>query len=138
MSTRSVISFHDKDEQKTTFHVYKHCDGYPEGIWDALNLAKPFAWEWPRYEAMEFAAAFVRGNKSERGGNIYFSQGPNKHWDLAYSYAISPGPVELMVACYAHKWRKVKGESMAVKAHNPLFVGTLTEFGDWVAKENAA
>lgn len=135
MSTRSVISFYDKDEQKTSNHVYKHHDGYPSGVWEALEAARPFAWDWPRYEAMEFAAAFVRGNK-EGGGSIYFSQGPNAHWDLAYSYCVSPGPVELMVACYAHKWRTIKDVARAVKIHKPLFAGTLTEFGKWALKED--
>lgn len=136
MGTRAVISFYDKDEQKTFCHVYQHGDGYPEGVWDTLNLAKPFAWEWPRYEAMDFAAAFIRGNKEERGGGIYITKGPKYHWDLAYSYAVSPGPKELMVACYAHKFRRVKGEVQAIKIQTPLFTGTLTEFGEWATRKD--
>jgi hypothetical protein len=43
--------------------VYKHSDGYPRGAAEAIERAIPHAWKLPRFEADEFAAAFVRGNK---------------------------------------------------------------------------
>jgi hypothetical protein len=43
--------------------VYKHSDGYPRGAPEAIERAIPHAWKLPRFEADEFAAAFVRGNK---------------------------------------------------------------------------
>lgn len=60
MSTRAMYSFIDKGE---TVHVYKHHDGYPEGAAVAINNAILFAWQLPRFEANEFAAAFVAINK---------------------------------------------------------------------------
>ena len=62
MSTRAIFSFYDKHSPKG-IHVYKHSDGYPSGAFDAIGNAFPFAWPLPRFEADEFAAAFVCGNK---------------------------------------------------------------------------
>lgn len=60
MSTRAVYIFHDRD---TEIAVYKHHDGYPSGACEAIRNALPHAWPLPRFEADEFAAAFVAGNK---------------------------------------------------------------------------
>lgn len=60
MSTRAVYSFKDSDG---TYHVYKHHDGYPTGAAQWLARAQTLAWQLPRYEADEFAAAFVAANK---------------------------------------------------------------------------
>ena len=61
MSTRAIYSFTD---QIATYHVYKHHDGYPEGAAEAIGNAIPNAWQLPRFEADEFAAAFVASNKA--------------------------------------------------------------------------
>lgn len=61
MSTRSVFTFRDAD---SAFHVYMHSDGYPSGAAKALSYAIGFAWSLPRYEADDFAAGFVAGNKA--------------------------------------------------------------------------
>lgn len=63
MSTRAVYTFHD---ERGRYHVYKHSDGYPEGMGAcyAINAALTFAWPLPRFEADEFAAAFIAANKS--------------------------------------------------------------------------
>ena len=60
ISTRGVYSF--KDEYGT-YHVYKHSDNYPTGAAKALENTLVLAWQLPRYEADEMAAAFVAGNK---------------------------------------------------------------------------
>jgi hypothetical protein len=60
MSTRATYTFIDEHD---TIHVYKHHDGYPTGALDAIGLAFPYAWTLPRFEADDFAAAFVAGNK---------------------------------------------------------------------------
>jgi len=72
MSTRAMYTFGGD------FHVYKHHDGYPyckfpqgEGgglVW--INKAIEYAWELPRFEADEFAAAFVAANKEPRQGGV--------------------------------------------------------------------
>ena len=61
MSTRALYTFIDGD---STHHVYKHHDGYPEWAAKHIEAALPFAWALPRFEADEFAAAFVAANKS--------------------------------------------------------------------------
>lgn len=63
MSTRALYTFRSEDGSEE-FHVYKHHDGYPTGAADAIVAALEFAWPLPRYEADEFAAAFVAANKS--------------------------------------------------------------------------
>ena len=64
MGTRGAFTFIDADKQ--TFHVYKHHDCYPEGPWGGpavLLAATRYAWQFPRFEADEFAAAFITAAK---------------------------------------------------------------------------
>ena len=65
MGTRAIYIFEDDHEE---VHVYKHYDNYPLGAVDFIENAKEFAWELPRFEADEFAAAFVAANKNPKGG----------------------------------------------------------------------
>lgn len=83
MSTRALYTFYDDAEN--CFHVYKHHDGYPSGAVKWIEAAFKFAWELPRFEAADFAAAFIAANKTG-GGGVYLSTG--KHGDLSYSYHI--------------------------------------------------
>lgn len=70
MSTRAMYTFiGDKSgRSREQFHVYKHHDGYPingtSGAVFWLKAALDYAWPLPRYEADDFAAAFVAANKS--------------------------------------------------------------------------
>jgi hypothetical protein len=64
MSTHALFVFRD---QQGVYGVWKHCDGYPSGGLEAIRSAVPFAWELPRFEADEFAAAFVVANRSSKG-----------------------------------------------------------------------
>jgi hypothetical protein len=64
MSTRACYRFIDPDPTNPeVVTLYKHSDGYPDGavcwITKALEHARPL----PRFEADEFAAAFVAANK---------------------------------------------------------------------------
>lgn len=61
MSTRAMYTFEDADG---SYNVYKHSDGYPTQAAEALIRALDYAWPLPRYEADDFAAAFVAANKS--------------------------------------------------------------------------
>ena len=63
MSTRALYTFRSEDGSDE-HHVYVHHDGYPTGAADKIVAALEFAWPLPRYEADEFAAAFVAANKS--------------------------------------------------------------------------
>lgn len=65
MATRAIYTFKDSDQ---TIHVYKHWDGYPESALKFIANALPFAWPMPRFEADDFAAAFVAANKPAGGG----------------------------------------------------------------------
>ena len=67
MGTRAIYIFEDEHEEVA---VYKHYDNYPLGAVDFIENAKEYAWELPRFEADEFAAAFVAANKNRKGGEI--------------------------------------------------------------------
>src|SRR5579875_1756151 len=73
MGTRAVYTFiHDADER---YSVYKHWDGCPR--WGCRFIANglKLAWPLPRFEANEFAAAFVAANKKQ-AGDIYLTSRP--------------------------------------------------------------
>ena len=66
MSTRVCYRFipeNGPDDFPGVVTVYKHHDGYPKGAAKAIEAAIPYAFSLPRFEADEFAAAFVRANK---------------------------------------------------------------------------
>ena len=67
MGTRAIYQFHDGDDE---CFVYKHYDNYPEGAVHFIEDAKSMAWKLPRFEADEFAAAFVAANKNRKGGEV--------------------------------------------------------------------
>ena len=84
MGTRAVYTFIGEDERHS---VYKHWDGYPRGACRFIANALPLAWPLPRFEADEFAAAFVAANKKQ-AGDVRLTSGPGAHGDLAYTYEI--------------------------------------------------
>ena len=64
MSTRACYRFIDPDTtDPEVVTVYKHSDGYPDGAVCWITKALEHAWPLPRFEADEFAAAFVAANK---------------------------------------------------------------------------
>lgn len=67
MGTRAVYFFYDENFQDF-YGVYKHYDNYPSGAASHIEAAKEYAWALPRFEADEFAAAFVAANKNPKGG----------------------------------------------------------------------
>lgn len=91
MSTRAVFTVTDENN---TFHIYKHYDGYPSEVPSNIAKALKFAWQLPRFEADEFAAAFVTGNKCS-GGSIRLL--PTGEWqnvvpqDISFLYVITCG-----------------------------------------------
>lgn len=87
MGTRAIYTFLDiNGEDKCT--VYKHYDGYPRGAADFIENAKSYAWKFPRYEADEFAAAFVAANKSPEGGGVRLVSDPTSYNWCDYHYII--------------------------------------------------
>ena len=77
MSTRCNIIV--KDNYRA-IQLYRHSDGYPDtkdGVIATLPEALEFAWNLPRMEVADFAAAIVRAWKEENGGNIYIDGAAN-------------------------------------------------------------
>jgi len=74
MSTNAVYFFDDtfRNDRGTTniCAVYKQYDNYPQGAAYHIEAAKDYAWRLPRFEADEFAAAFVAANKNPKGGEV--------------------------------------------------------------------
>jgi hypothetical protein len=86
MATRSVFTFRDN---LGSYSVYKHWDGYPEGAAEFLTKSIGYAWKLPRYEASDFAAAFVSANKGSGGGDVYLTTNHEAHGDIDYVYVVS-------------------------------------------------
>lgn len=85
MGTRAVFTFKD---ERNEFHIYKHWDGYPSGAAGFLTMAIEKSWGLQRYEADDFAAAFVAANK-DGGGDVYLTLHYDEHGDLSYRYELS-------------------------------------------------
>lgn len=118
MGTRAVYTFKDED---SSFSVYKHYDGYPAGegggagAFGFIKEAKKYAWELPRFDAAEFAAAFVKANKGEAGGDVYLTKGPQDHGDLSYAYQITRDGNDLIVTTYEAAGFSVGGNQQFVE-----------------------
>jgi len=97
MGTRAVYTFKDKHE---SFNVYKHYDGYPTEALESIKAAKEFAWDLPRFEASDFAAAFIAANKQPGGGDVYMTKSYKDHMDLEYRYEIEANEKKLFVKIY--------------------------------------
>lgn len=131
MSTRAVYTFIDDDGR--SYPVYKHHDGYPSGAAAHIRAALPYAWPLPRFEASEFAAAFVAGNKAlpdpkypdSQGGGVYLTAGRSAHGDLEYAYEISfKEDYGLQVRCLAARWD-------GAYLFEEKFCGSLDSFCAW-------
>lgn len=99
MSTRAVYTFIDA-ESKDRYHVYKHHDGYPSGALEFIARAQVHAWPLPRFEADEFACAFISANKSDAGG-MRLTDSYKSHGDLEYRYEIRRFNKTLLIHVYA-------------------------------------
>lgn len=112
MATRAIYSFKD---EVGTFHVYKHWDGYPQGAYLFIRKALGFAFDdGQTFEAAEFAAAFIRANKTSKGDVCIASVDEGE--DIAYFYEITSINGVLHVKC----WRRENRD-------DPIFIGTLDE-----------
>lgn len=85
MGTRAVFTFKD---ERNEFHIYKHWDGYPSGAAGFLTMAIGKSWGLKRFEADDFAAAFIVANKTA-GGDVYLTKHYDEHGDLSYRYELS-------------------------------------------------
>jgi hypothetical protein len=114
MSTRCHIAFYEKEPKSPTAKkkfealLYKHSDGYPEGV---LPTLIPFALDFDRKRGLcdcEYAAAhcitvFINDSNDGRkaydpAGNFsYLGYGIAKafHGDIEYAYVVSPGLIQV-------------------------------------------
>ncbi len=99
MGTRAVITFKSMTE---SFAVYVHTDGVPENIIPALQSAKQYAWPLPRFEAEDFAAAFIAAHKPPCGGAIYCTTCAADHDNLAFHYVVTADGASLFVEAHDH------------------------------------
>ena len=91
MSTRAIYTF--KDDDGSVFTVFKHWDGYPSGAYKFIQNAFAYSWELPRFEADDFGAGFIAGNKPKGGGDLRLINDATTNADvlgIEYHYMIEP------------------------------------------------
>lgn len=87
MSTRATITVADGND---SFDIYQHHDGYPDGphgLVRHIAMARRLAWDPPRFEAADFAAAIIAVLK-DRGGSTYLTKDADAHCDRDFHYRI--------------------------------------------------
>ena len=129
MGTRAVYTFIDEDGRHS---VYKHWDGHPTWACKFIANALPQAWPLPRFEADEFAAAFVAANKKQ-AGDIRLTSGPDAHGDLAYAYEVRCRDGRLHVRILG---RALVGPDWCETEFQPLFEGTIEDAQQFAATFN--
>ena len=117
MATPAIYTFIDSPSR---YYVYKHWDNDPSGAAQFISNALKESWELPRFEADEFAAAFITANKKE-SGDIRIAQ-TNEGYNANFRYEI-----------------RCKEEKIHVKAFAPgeddcFFDGFLDEFKKYTRK----
>jgi hypothetical protein len=129
MGTRAVYTFIDEDDRHS---VYKHWDGYPSWACRFIASALALAWPLPRFEADEFAAAFVAANK-KAAGDIRLTSGPDAHGDLSYAYQIrcQDGRLHVRIEKVGYT-----GPRYEHAEYRPLFEGNLEEAQQFAATFN--
>lgn len=143
MSTRATFTFQDEN---STHHVYKHCDGYPSGAAKFIRAALQHSWKLPRFEADEFACAFIAANKSSQEQMLadYDCSNPD-HWYPGGEIRLVPGDWDSIGGIEYHYIISCKDGKLHIVAQtvrgfdeimtDGLFAGTLDELDEWV-KEN--
>ena len=123
MSTPALFKFIDADGAHL---VYKHWDGDPASASDYIEKAKRLAWDLPRFEPDEFAAAFVAGNKGKGGGDVRLARDLNDYAEYLYEVRCINGVLQVCCSSY---------EGSEKTRFKKLFAGTLDEFRTWAALE---
>ena len=126
MSTRATITIKGDDGH---CDIYRHQDGYPEsqhGVIHDLRLAQKFAWELPRFEATDFAAAVVAVMK-QNPGSVYLTKEAENHGDRAFHYEVTAAKTDIVVKVYATAfWSNPENTPTLT----PVFAGTLGQAGE--------
>ncbi len=133
MGTRATYTV--KDGLSEQYHVFIHWDGYPKGAIDYINSALPFAWELPRFEADEFAAALVAGAKTIlcggacQGGGVRLMHTQFDACDVEYRYVIYATNGELQVEAYTTNYWDA-GRETEKRFYSGDFATFRTEYRD--------
>jgi len=137
MSTRAMYTFEDAHD---TVHVYKHGDGYPEGALSWIGNARNLAWPLPRFEADEFAAAFVAANKRHYGDvrlcGTRIQDPAQMAGDAEYHYKVTCQDGALHVAIYeVDWWRDDPAERTSTLMYEGLLDTAIARYGaPWLAE----
>jgi len=124
MSTRCQIGFYG-EEGKLRDHIallYKHCDGYPEGV---LVPLMPFLKNFfkMRKGDMEYAAARTLQMFMNQHPKDYLGYGISSslHWDIAYFYVVLPDKVSVYKVSFQNKPKRI-GHILIEKGGNKKYV----------------
>jgi len=134
MGTRAIYTFIDPNYVDDKFHIYSQYDNYPKGAAELIERALSYSWELPRFEADEFAAAFVAANKPKRGGGIRLCNNENDSYDLDYRYEITTINKDLKITCFTQQPYSSDPEGIDLQ-WLPIFEGDLDAFKHW-GKDN--
>lgn len=112
MSTRCTVTVRETQGGREAYSLYRHCDGYPDtkhGVVNTLALALPLAWQAPRFEADDFAAAIVSAWK-DGAGYIRLTSGRDAHGDTEFHYEVFPvdgcAKLQVYIRTRSDDWRK--------------------------------
>ena len=129
MSTHALYVFKDKHD---TLKVYGHCDGYPTGATEQILKSFEKSWELGRYEASDFAAAFVAANKTY-GGGVYIVNKTKMGVD--YRYVIEPpsfdSNLQPIVTAYSYLGERYNGRP------KKIWKGNLDKMTEWAKSRNS-
>lgn len=113
MSTRATITVADDND---SFDIYQHHDGYPDGpngLVRHIAMARRLAWDLPRFEAADFAAAIIAVLK-DRGGSTYLTSDAEAHGDRTFHYRVTPlresTTTRVMLTISKPSWERGKGD----------------------------
>ena len=118
MATRATLRVSDEDDR---FDIYRHFDGYPDGqcgVIHDIKAAMDLAWELPRFEARDFAAALVATMKTG-AGSVYLTREASRHIDRAYHYDVTFAEQALQVEVHRTSYR--------INDIVPIFNGTIDQ-----------
>ncbi len=98
MSTRANIFV---TEENNTYQIYRHYDGYPENMLEALKDSLELAWSGSRFEADECAAAIVASMKDQEGNiRLMNFKGYDVNSDIDWVYTVKQNDNKDIVVDY--------------------------------------
>lgn len=127
MGTRAIYTFYDQGENSHKYHIFKHWDGYLEEVYKLLKNALAYAWELPRFEADEFACAFITANKTGPA-DIRLCISTDQYGDIQYRYEITCIEGKLFIIAYTSQLENPFDPKNSRVVFPWIFRGSLEEF----------